>query len=345
MSRDTLPLIVGLPGTGLDSGAATLLQEVRPAGVILFGRNVLSTPQVTDLTRSVRDLPGAPFVAVDLEGGMVNRLAGLWGTLPSPTRACAAGRRAVRALGEAAGAACRLLGIHLDLAPVVDLAVPEGLIAAQGRCFSDDPERTATLAGVFLEGLHSWCVRGCAKHYPGLGPVGQDTHETLPELDLSPDELARQELPFLRIAGKAGAVMMAHVRVPALAGPTLPASLSPAIVERAASLPGGPVVLSDDLDMGALAGFGTLAEVAEAALLAGNHGLLICNSWEPLPGVAEHLRRRAAEESALRARLEQAVARLLTLSRDMCRTFASEPAPDGATVAQLWEQARREAEP
>lgn len=345
MNRDALPLIVGFPGTELDPGDAALLQEVRPAGVILFGRNVLSVPQVTELTRSLRDLPGAPFVAVDLEGGMVNRLAGLWGTLPSPARAGAAGRRAVRALGEAAGAACRLLGIHLDLAPVVDLAVPDGLLAAQGRCFSDDPERTATLAEVFLEGLHSWCVRGCAKHYPGLGPVKQDTHETLPELDLSPEELSRQELPFHRIAGRAGAVMMAHVRVPALADPTLPASLSPAVVERAASLPGGPVVLSDDLDMGALAGFGTLAEAAEAALRAGSHGVLVCNSWAPLPEVADHLRRRAGEEPALRARLEHAVTRLLTLSRDMCRTFAAEPAPDETTVAQLWEQARREAEP
>ncbi len=345
MSHEHSPLIVGIPGSDLGPAELELLKAVRPVGVILFGRNIVSAPQVRELTTAIRELPGAPFLSVDLEGGMVNRLAALWGTLPSAQRAGSAGRKAVRAVGEAAGAACRRLGIQLDLAPVVDLSTPGGLLAAQGRCLADDPERVGTLAVVLLEGLHHWCVGGCVKHYPGLGAVAEDTHETLPTLDLTSDELAPHELPFRLTAERAGVVMMAHVRVPGIGDPNLPASLDPALVERAASLPGKPTIFSDDLDMGALTAFGSLSQLAEAALRAGSHGLLVCNSWKELPAVAEHLREVAEHRPGFRARMEEAVARLVTLSRDLCRAFAAEPAPDDETVAQLWEQARKEAEP
>jgi beta-N-acetylhexosaminidase len=345
VSHEHSPLIVGIPGPHLGPEEIEVLEAVRPVGVILFGRNIVSTAQVRDLATGVRELSGDPFLAVDLEGGMVNRLAALWGTLPSAQRAGAAGRKAVRTVGEAAGAACRRLGIQLDLAPVVDLSTPGGLLAAQGRCLSDDTERVAALAAVFLDGLHSWCVGGCVKHYPGLGTVAEDTHETLPTLDLTPSDLAVSTQPFRLTTEQAGAVMMAHVRVPGIGDPNLPASLDPALVERAASLPGNPTGLSDDLDMGALTAFGTLPELAEAALRAGNHGLLICNSWRALPAVAEHLRDVADKRPGFRARTEEAVSRLVTLSRELCRAFAAEPAPDDRTVAQLWEQARKEAEP
>ena len=342
MNPETLPLLVGIPGAVLTADDRTLLETVRPAGVILFSRNVLHPGQVRDLVRAVRELPWEPLVAVDLEGGLVNRFEALWGALPSPAAAASAGRRAVRALGEAAGAACRALGVELDLAPVVDVSVEGGLLDRQARCFSDDPDRVAALAGVFLDGLHAWGVGGCVKHFPGLGPVPEDTHETLPELPAGAGA-AIHEAPFRAAAEAAGAVMMAHVRTPDAPDPTLPASLDPTAVARAAELPGRPVVLSDDLDMGALAGFGTIPELTEAALAAGNHGALICRSWESLPEVAAHLAGRAHAGSGFRARLEDATARLLTRVRDLRLAFTAEPAPDDETVAQLWERARREA--
>ena len=135
--------------------------------MILFQRNIESAGQVRELVSQLVELDPRPFVAVDLEGGMVNRLRPIWGELPSAAAAAAAGRRAVSALGEAAGAACRSLGIHLDLAPVVDLDRPHALMAQQGRCFSADPERVAVLARVFNQGLATWGVRGCLKHFPG----------------------------------------------------------------------------------------------------------------------------------------------------------------------------------
>ncbi len=181
---ECMPLVVGVPGPEMEPEQLRILEEIQPAGVILFQRNIQSIGQVRELVSELADLDPRPFIAIDLEGGVVNRLRPIWGELPSAAAAAAAGRRAVRALGEAAGAACRSLGIHLDLAPVVDLERPHAFIAQQGRCFAADPERVAILARVFNEGLAKWGVRGCLKHFPGLGEILLDTHEELPLLDI-----------------------------------------------------------------------------------------------------------------------------------------------------------------
>jgi beta-N-acetylhexosaminidase len=89
MRIDEAPLIVGVPGPSIDARQLEVLAHVRPTGVILFARNIVSADQVRELTSSLDELEPRPFVAVDLEGGAVNRLAGLWGTLPSPSAAAA----------------------------------------------------------------------------------------------------------------------------------------------------------------------------------------------------------------------------------------------------------------
>ena len=86
MTTEVLPLIVGIPGTTLDPSELAVLDAVRPAGIILFARNVSSATQVRSLVAGFEDLEPRPFVAVDLEGGLVNRLSSLWGELPSPAR-------------------------------------------------------------------------------------------------------------------------------------------------------------------------------------------------------------------------------------------------------------------
>jgi len=243
----------------------------------------------------------------------------------------------------AAGAACRSLGIHLDLAPVVDLAAPEGRLAGEGRCLSDEPERAVTLALVFAAGLQTWCVSGCLKHFPGLGPVPEDTHERLPRLLGDAPDLERQLAVFPALTEAVPVVMMAHVVAPELGDADRPASLAPAAVKQATSLPGNPVVLSDDLEMGALQRWGNIVERTLAALEAANHGVIISRSFDVLPAVAARLRAATGADPHLRHRMEEATTRLGTLRRDLCRTTAAVPAPDDETVAQLWEQARREA--
>jgi len=340
---ESLPLVVGLPGTTVTDEDRALLERVRPAGVILFSRNIETPDQARELVAGLRDLEPRPFVTSDLEGGMVNRLSGLWGDLPAPAEAAAAGRRAVRALGQAAGAACRSLGIQLDLAPVVDLDCPGGCLGGQGRCLGSDPERVVVLARVFDEGLGIWGVSGCTKHFPGLGPVPADTHEELPILDPGEEELERQLSVFEELGTNYPVVMVAHVVAPGLGDAERPASLSRTVVERAAKLPGSPVVLADDLEMGALADWGNLPERVVTAAHARNHGILICNACDRIEEIADHLEETTEADPAFAARLAEMTARMGTLGRDLHQRAAAVPAPDDETVAQLWEQARKEA--
>jgi len=342
---DLFPLVVGLPGTTVTDDDKALLERVRPAGVILFSRNIETPDQTRELVARLEDLEPLPFVTADLEGGTVNRLSALWGDLPAPADAAAAGRRAMRALGEAAGAACRSLGIELDLAPVVDLDCPGGCVGEQGRCLGSDPDRVVVLARIFNEGLGKWGVSGCSKHFPGLGPVPADTHAELPILESDEKELARQLEVFAELGPDFPAVMVAHVVVPGLGDAERPASLSRSVVERAAGLPGSPVVLADDLEMGALDGWGELPERVLTAIHARNHGILICNACDRIEEIVNHLEDMAEEDPTITPRLADMNARMGTLARDLHQKAAAVPAPDFETVAQLWEQARKEAAP
>ncbi len=343
MKRINLPLVIGLPGTTVTDDDMSLLERVRPAGVILFSRNIETPEQTRKLVSDLEDLDPRPFVTADLEGGMVNRLSALWGDLPKPAEAASAGRRAVRNLGEAAGAACRSLGIQLDLAPVVDLDCPGGCLSGQGRCLSSDPDRVVVLARIFNEGLGKWGVSGCSKHFPGLGPVPADTHEELPILEADEEGLGLQLNVFEALGVEFPAVMVAHVVTPGLGDAERPASLSRTVVELAANLPGSPVVLADDLEMGALSDWGDLPERVVTAIHARNHGILICNACDRIEEIANHLEGIAEDDPAITSRLAEMNARMGTLARDLQQRAAAVPAPDDETVEQLWEQARREA--
>jgi beta-N-acetylhexosaminidase len=344
MDPEALPLIVGLPGAGLGWSERSVLEAVKPAGIVLFARNVESISQMRELILQLSELEPAPFLSVDLEGGLVNRFEILWGKLPTPATAAAAGRRAVRALGEAAGAACHCLGIHMDYAPVVDLDHEAGFISYQGRALSGDHERAAALAKVFNEGLKAWCVSGCAKHFPGLGAIPVDTHESLPVLELDRPSLQPHLDVFSSLSQDVPAVMVGHVVVPSLGDNENPASLSTSVIEAASELPGSPVILTDDLEMGAIGGLGTLPELVIRAFKARNHGAIVSRSFPQLEEIADTLRSEAARDDGLRARLREATARVGTLRRDLGLCSASLPAPDETTVEQLWEKARNEAE-
>ncbi|MCK5379551.1 MAG: glycoside hydrolase family 3 protein [Acidobacteria bacterium] len=342
---NSLPLVVGIPGLEITEAERTTLDRISPAGIILFARNVESPEQVRELVLSVRDMDPRPFICVDLEGGAVNRLTALWGDLPSPSEAAFSGMKGVQALGDAAGAACRALGIHLDLAPVIDLERPDGLIARQGRSLSTSAERSATLARAFSEKMGAWAVSGCIKHFPGLGAIKIDTHEDLPTLDHRIEDLDEHLGVFAALSSEIPIVMVGHVVAPVLGENEKPASLSRHVVQLALDLPGRPVVLSDDLEMGALEGFGDLPELVSAALRARNHGVLVCQAFDRLEEIADYLRHEAEADTTFAGILDEGRSRLGTLARDLCRQAAAVPAPDDATVAQLWEKARKAAFP
>lgn len=295
-------LSCGVAGAELRGDERRVLADLGPGGVVLFSRNVVSREQLRELVGALRGLPSRPYVAVDFEGGRVNRLKPIVGSLPSPAQAAARGRSAVEALGRALGAACAHFGIGLDFAPVVDVARPGGFLGAEDRCLGRDAWEVEPLAAVVLAGLASFGVAGCLKHYPGLGSGGVDSHLDLPLLD---DGIRDDEAVFLRLSSPATAVMVAHALAPALGEPERPASLSAAVVGRLARRPCGPII-ADDLEMGALAGFGSLGERAAAAVLAGCDQVLVCNALKSRIEVADHVERWARRDPRLGAEIRRA---------------------------------------
>ena len=292
-------LVCGVEGVTLDADERRMLRELQPGAVILFARNILIADQVRALTAELRGLSFKPVVVVDLEGGKVNRLRPLVGELPSAAAAGAAGKGACRALGEAIGAACAWLGFGAVYAPVVDVAVAGGALGGEERCFAADPNRVAELAAAFLAGVEDWGVDTCLKHYPGLGGGAVDSHLELPVLG---GEAREHRRVFGALAGPGRAVMVAHALAPALGEALAPASLSRVVVSRLDGWEGGPVV-ADDLEMGALVGFGSVPERAAAALLAGCDQVLVCNALDQRAPVVDHLRRWAARDPVLAAAL------------------------------------------
>jgi beta-N-acetylhexosaminidase len=292
-------LLCGIPGTALEDDERRLLAELAPGGIILFARNVESREQLAALVGELRSLAFRPYVSIDMEGGRVNRLLRLLGPLPSPTAAAIAGLEAAAALGAAIGAACAHLGIGVDFAPVVDVARAGGYLGGEGRCFGNDVDAVVAAGAAFLTGLERYGVTGCLKHYPGLGGGAVDSHRDLPLLD---DAVVAEERAFAALARPPRGVMVAHAVAPRLGEGVLPASLSAVVISRLRGWSCGPV-LSDDLEMGALAAFGDLPERAAAALLAGCDQATVSNTMPARLAVVEAVERWAGRDPVLAARL------------------------------------------
>jgi beta-N-acetylhexosaminidase len=331
-------LMISLPGPELDGPTAERVRAIAPAGVILFRRNLDSPAGAARLLAEVRtQLPHAPLFAIDQEGGRVSRLEPWVGPTPSAAALARAGHDAVRRFARASGEALRVLGFNLDFAPVVDLCEPAATNGIGDRSYGVDPEVAIAMAGAFLDALQSTGVAGCIKHFPGLGPTGVDSHFELPTAERSREELEQRDLlPYVRLGERAASVMVGHGHYPALdPTPHRPASLSPAIVDALLRQRLGYVglVVSDDLEMGAVSPLDEAGAAAVQALAAGCDLLLYCADLDRADRALEALATRAAADPAFGRRVEQAagaVDRLATLW----------PAP----LADLssWDRTRRE---
>jgi beta-N-acetylhexosaminidase len=299
-------VFVGIPGPTLDRATAALLAEHRPGGIVLFGRNVEDAEQLLALVTALRKLVPETILAIDAEGGRVDRLRDVVG--PTPSAALLArnpGNLAYQA-GRWIGQALRLFDIDLDFAPVVDLERGERDNALDGRYLGARPEEVIPRAQAFLRGLHEGGVGGCIKHFPGLGGAGEDTHLGASVVYLPASDLRADLEPFAALADLAGAVMVAHGIYPAYDGER-PATLSPPILGGLlrGRLGFAGLAVSDDLEMQALDTWGDLAERSQAAFAAGCDVLPACSHCEALPEIVRRL-----EDPGLASRRMEAYARL-----------------------------------
>ncbi|MFT8242658.1 beta-N-acetylhexosaminidase [Roseomonas sp. BN140053] len=277
---DTRAAVVGIAGTSLSAEEAALFRQHRPAGAILFARNIADPAQLLALTAALRQELGeeAPIL-VDQEGGRVARLKPPhWPAFPS----CASfeGRpEQARQVAAQLGAVCLAMGLDVVCAPVLDLRLPDAHDIIGDRAFSADPAEVARIGAAFTAGLRAAGCVPVIKHVPGHGRATLDSHEALPRVAAGREELAADIFPFRAVclpdAGRSLWAMTAHILYEAL-DPDRPATLSPRVIEGVIRDEIGfdGVLVSDDLAMKALTG--EPAALAAASLAAGCDLVLHC---------------------------------------------------------------------
>ena len=256
--------IFGISGPALTADERAFFRDVDPAGYILFGRNIVDPGQLSALTfelRSIAGRDGLPIL-IDQEGGRVARLGPPhWPAFPpagafdrlyrvAPMSAI----EAARAGGEAMAIQLRAAGINVNCAPMLDVRDREAHDIVGDRAFGEEPMQVAALGRAMLEGMKAGGVAAVVKHMPGHGRVRVDSHEVLPVVDASRDELERDFAPF-RALRDAPFGMTAHIVYTAL-DPERLATLSPTVIGEAVRGAIGfeGLLLSDDICMGALQG-------------------------------------------------------------------------------------------
>ncbi len=286
---------IGLPGTELDAETRTLIQDVQPGGVIIFGRNVASPQQLRDLLDGVRELlPVAPLIGVDQEGGLVDRLRKIFTPMPSARTIREHGDLSgARSLGRITGEVLRLLGFNINFGPVMSIMTEERDLLSNGlysRSFGRSPGEVLGYTTVYLRGLQETGIVGCLKHFPGIGAGEVDSHEEMPMVRLSHDDLMAQDLApyielFQRKDDRVRCVMISHGGFPNVdimkgvtGGLLEPASLSHNIVTNLLRKELGyqHLVVTDDLEMGAIAKHCEIESAVVRAFIAGEDMLLIC---------------------------------------------------------------------
>lgn len=293
---------IGLPSTEVDAETRGLLEEVSPGGICLFSRNIRRLEQARTLTDDLRGiLPVEPIISIDQEGGLVDRLRRVVTPMPSARVIRQHGDlAAARLLGSITGEILRMLGLNMNFAPTMEIMSEDRELLSNGlfsRSFGRSPGEVLGYSMVYLRGLQSQGVFGCLKHFPGIGAGEVDSHEELPLVHLSHDELVAKDLaPYIELFvhrqdedDRVRVVMVGHGGYPkidleheTLSGRLVPASINKNIVTKLLREELGykHLALTDDMEMGAIIRHCAIEDAAKAAFEAGEDMILICSNVE-----------------------------------------------------------------
>lgn len=322
-------LFIGLPGTELDAETREIIEYVRPGGIIIFGRNVASSEQLRQLLDDIRAmLEVEPLVGIDQEGGLVDRLRKISTPMPSARTIRQHGDLAgARTLGRVTGETLRILGFNMNFAPVMSIMTDERDLLSNGlysRSFGRSPGEVLGYTTVYLRGLQSTGCLGCLKHFPGIGSGEVDSHEEMPVVHLSHDDLIAKDLaPYIELFQRADdrvqAVMISHGGFPdidlqrGVAGGLIePASLNYGIVTELLrdELGFKHLVVTDDLEMGAISRHCEIEDAARRAFLAGEDMLLICSRPDIIKRGFDALLQATTDKEITRERLNASLQRI-----------------------------------
>lgn len=304
------PLMLDIQGLSITQEDAELLSHPQVGGLILFARNYQSPEQLNRLVEEIRAVRPEIIIAVDQEGGRVQRLQNGFTRLPpmrclgelydsQPEQALALAKQT----GWLMAAEVLAEGIDLSFAPVLDIDC--GISDVIGdRAFASGPDEITAISAAFIDGMHEAGMVATAKHYPGHGGVKADSHVAIPVDERSFEQIEKGDLqPFKALSSLYDAVMPAHVIYSSV--DAQPAGFSShwlqTLLRQEMAFDG--VIFSDDLSMEGASVAGNYAERADAALGAGCDMVLVCNNRAAALEVLEHLVHQAVSPSHRLTRL------------------------------------------
>jgi beta-N-acetylhexosaminidase len=320
---------IGLPGTEIDEETRKLIDEVKPGGIIIFGRNVESPQQLRTLLDDARALvPTTPLSGIDQEGGLVDRLREIFPPMPSARAIRQHGDLAgARKLGRISGELLRMLGFDLNFAPVMSIITEARSQLTNGlysRSFGRSPGEVLGYTTVYVRGLQDTGCLACLKHFPGIGAGEVDSHIEMPMVPLTRDDLMSQDLApyielFQRKDDRVRVVMVSHggfpnidIKTRTTSGLVSPASINPNIVNRLLRQELGykHLVVTDDLEMGAIAKHCEIEDASVRAFSAGEDMLLICATPETIQRGYQALLKAARDGKISEKRIQASLKRI-----------------------------------
>jgi len=285
-------LLLGVKGLELTPEEISLFKKIQPGGFVIFGRNVESAEQIRALTNSLKEICHIePLITIDQEGGRVTRTSAIANTPPSAQQLRKAGDiKKVGGLiarhGMITADILRQLGVNMDLCPVLDISYDDNSDnAMQGRCYGTNAQEVITNAGIFNSNLRHGKVLSCAKHFPSCGLADVDPHHELPFVKKSKDDLMTSDLlPYTALMPVLDSIMSCHAHFSAIDPdtPGLPGSLSKNLLTNLLRNQLGfeGVIMTDDLDMGAIVNTYGRGPDVQMSIEAGNDMAMICHDTD-----------------------------------------------------------------
>jgi beta-N-acetylhexosaminidase len=333
-------LVVGLEATELTALERSWLNVVRPAGIILFRRNIVDARQTRALLADATACCAAHSLrCVDVEGGPVDRLRDALAPMPSAQAVAKAAQHKgnsalIRQQGELIAQGVKAFGFNNTLAPVLDLVLPESAAVMGVRAAAPTVAGVVDYARNFLSGLATQGVVGCGKHFPGLGGGTLDSHLETPSIRRSTRDLWTYDLATYReLRHELPMIMVNHAAYPDTPGKNKPASVSSywitTILRKRLQYRG--IIFSDDMEMGGILKYMPIEDAAVAAIAAGMDLIEICHSPELILRAYEALLAEAERSKAFSKLL---LDRASQTARRRAKLFANE-VPRAPTVRQF----------
>jgi len=311
-------LMIGIHGTTLNDDAKFMLNEYRVGGIILFDRNMESKYQVktliADINKAGKSAGLTPlFLGIDQEGGAVARMDDKLIKVPPAEEVGKMPVEQAVSLAKQSGAELKDLGFNINFAPVADLGL------TYGRSYSTSPDEVVRYAGAVGKAYDEAGLWYSYKHFPGIGKIDVDLHADTSIVPVSKETLLSEDTKvFIDLIKQSKpntyTIMVSHAMYPQI-DPDHPASLSKAIITDwlRKDIGYNGVVVTDDMDMGALAKHYTFGDMAVQSILAGSDILLVCHEYEHMQEAYNGLMKAVKDGRISKERLDESVKRILLM--------------------------------